>query len=469
MNQRYDAVVIGAGPSGEACARRLCAGGLRVALVEREYTGRETAHRAAIPAGNIRASARVFRGPPTALGAMTAAIARREPSIHGTSISGPSDIFLMDRMTVDPMSSEGIEVLRGSASITKTGKVRVLGNMLATENIIIATGAISRIPDIEGLEEAGYWTNREALTSRSLPETVVVLGDGAQAIELAQLFCRRGSEVTIVAQGNRLFLDEDPAAGQLFARHLRDCGVRLILGHNVRSIERDPDGIRVITLDNGLHVRGREVLLATGRIPQIAGLGLEHTDVRIHARGIEIDEYCRAAKGIWAVGGVTDVGYFTHVAHYQARIAADNILGQPHPAQYGSVPRIAFTDPQLAATGLTLAEAQKEGLNISSVTVDLIPGVRNRTLGRDIGGTLTLHVDRDRGVLAGAWAIAPDAAAWIELAVLAIRATIPITVLRDLCAQYLTFSELYLQALDELTADVWEKHSPRSAAHIAVH
>lgn len=469
MSQRYDAVVIGAGPSGEACARRLCAGGLRVALVERKFIGGESAQSVMTPGvsiqGVVLGSARAFRHPPSVSSAMAAAIVgQREPTFNGESFLDPSDLVLLDRTT-----SEGIKVLRGSACITGPGRVRVAGTVLITDHIIIATGSIPRIPDIEGLEEAGYWTSRDAMTFRSLPESVVVLGDGTQAIELAQSFCRCGSEVTILAQGNRLLLQEDPAVGQLLARHLHDCGVRLILGRSVRSIERDPEGMRVITLDDGLYVRSRELLVAAGRIPQIAGLGLEHTDVRVHAHGIQIDEYCRAAEGIWAIGDVTGVGYFIHVAHYQARIAADNILGQSHPAHYESVPRIAFTDPQFAAAGLTLAEAQKQGLNISSITVDLLPGACYRATGREVGGTLTLHVDRDRGMLVGAWAVAPAAATWIEFAVLAIRATMPITVLRDLCEQQLTFSEIYLQALDQLAADVWEQHLALTTVQFAAH
>jgi dihydrolipoamide dehydrogenase len=451
MSERYDAIVIGAGLSGQACARRLRAGGAQVALVERASIGGETRLWASMPREGIFGSDTQLQR------------ARMLPSQRLTDFHDGLSPSLGDALQQEHLTGEGITILRGIASITDVGHVRVEGRMLETEHIVIAAGTKPRIPEIKGLAQAGFWTSREALSFRSVPASIVVLGDGAEAIELAQMFRLYSSEVTLIAQGHRLVLYEDPAAACLLAQHLHDSCVRLVLGRDVRGIARETDGRRVVTLDDGSHVHGQVLLLAGERTTYITGLGLEHTAVRVGARGILVDEYCRAAEGIWAIGDITGGGSFVHIAQYQACIAADDILGHSHAAYYSSVPRIAFTEPQLAATGLTLAKAREEGRDINSLTVDLDAKLRPRVSDKKgVHGELTLHVDRRRETVVGAWAVGPDAGEWIELAVLAIRAAIPIAVLHDTLKQVPKFSEIYHLALDLTAARDSEHDSTRS-------
>ncbi len=180
-------------------------------------------------------------------------------------------------------------------------------------------------------------------------------------------------------------------------------------------------------------------------------------------QGIKVDPYCRAASGIWAVGDVTGSGPYVHVAQYQARIAADDILGRPHPAHYLSVPRITFTDPLIAATGLTQAQAHERGIDIASITVDLshapmrpeapMNHAESAALAaarKEGAGKLTLHADRERGTLIGAWAVAPDAGDWIQIALFAIRTETLLTTLHDMLEQFPSFSEVYLEAVEQL-------------------
>jgi dihydrolipoamide dehydrogenase len=207
-------------------------------------------------------------------------------------------------------------------------------------------------------------------------------------------------------------------------------------------------------LDDDSQVRGQALVVATGRRPRTAGLGLDRAGVQVGSQGIVINETCRASEGIWAVGDVTGIMPLSHMAQYQARLAADDMLGHPHPAHYHSVPRVLFTDPQVAATGWTKSQSDiNQSADIRSVSVELKERASHLTSARkDIGGKLTLSADTTRGVLVSAWAVAAEASEWIQLAMLAIRAEIPLGILRDVLEQYPTFGEVYLSALDQLTS-----------------
>lgn len=450
----YDVIVIGAGLGGETCARRLCRGGLRVALIEREQVGGETAIWAPLPSNSLL-------GPANALWHVQAAARVTSPAV-GLPQQGTQHTDDMppqtDALQAAQLQHEGIRLIRGDASIIDAGhivvrRVDAADQPVETTHIVIATGSTRQVQPIPGLIEAGYWTHREVRIASSQPSSVVLFGDNAEAIELAQVIRLYGSEVTLITGTGQLVSHEDPAVGELLTEHLRHSGIRILPGRQVVQVQRDETGMRGVTLDDGTLVRGQAVLALGKRIPRTEGLGLEHTDARVSEQGIAVDEYCRAAEHIWAIGDVTGLAHSTHMAQYQARLVADAILGRPHPAQYQSVPRIVFTEPQVAATGLTLAQAEAQHLKVASASLDL-PARRIPTgiVAPTISGRFTLHADRERGVLIGAWAVAPDASEWMHLAVLAIRAQVPLAVLHDTVEQFPTFSEPYLRALDRLMA-----------------
>ncbi len=457
--QRYDAIIIGSGIGGGTCAHRLRDGGMRVALIERERIGGETARWAAIPSATLL-------GPANLLWRMREAAGVKSPSLTGSAgeADGGTDHGdaleqLTDEAQAEYLRHEGIDVYRGAATITEPGRVEVSGQTLETERIVIATGSEPYVPVIEGLAESGYWTAREAVSFSSLPQHVVILaGMGTHAIELAQMFRMYSSEVTLVVSAERLIPQEDPEVGELMAEHLHQSAVRVLLGRSVRKVERGPEETREITLDDGRRVQGQALVVAMGRTPRVAGLGLERLGVQMVGQGIRVGPNCRATAGIWAVGDVTNAGPYIHMAHYQARIAADDILGHPHPASYTSVPRITFTDPLVAATGLTLAQAREQGINVASLTIDLANApihpehqAPHSAIERtEIGGKLTLHADRGRNTLIGAWAVSPDAGNWIQPAVFAIRSGTSLSVLYDMFEQYPTFSDVYLKAVEQL-------------------
>jgi len=295
------------------------------------------------------------------------------------------------------------------------------------------------------------WTNREATTLTEIPERVVLIGGSAVGVELGQFLARMGSQVTLVQRGPRLLGREEPRVGELVAAQLVKDGIDVRVGRQVTAARRAGSDT-VIELDDGSGVHTDVVVLGTGRRPHTDGLGLAAVGVQPNPRGaLEVDQHCQVIDGLWAIGDITGVALFTHVAMYQARVVADTILGKPRTAHYHGIPRVVFADPEIAAVGLTTTQAAAQGIELATTEVNL-PDVLARpwTYDTDPYGHLGLLADRRRGVLVGAWAIAPLAGEWIHQAALAIRAAIPIDVLLDGVAQFPTYSEAYLKALERL-------------------
>lgn len=286
---------------------------------------------------------------------------------------------------------------------------------------------------------------------RDIPGRVLLMGGSAVGVEFGQFYAGMGAQVTIVQRADRLIDREDPRVGELAEQALSAQGVTVHTGATPASA-RKAGGTTLVTLDNGSQVETDVLILGAGRRPATAGFGLEAAGVTLTGRGgIAVDERCRAGQGLWAVGDVTGVALFTHVAMYQGRVVADNILGRERAASYEGIPRVVFADPEIAAVGLTAAQARARGISTAAAEISLADSVdRPRTYERDPRGALGLLADRDRGVLVGAWAVAPLASEWIHQAALAIRARIPIDILLDQVAQYPTYSEAYLAALERL-------------------
>ena len=447
MSEHVDVAVLGMGPGGEVAASRLLAGGKRVAVVERELIGGECAYWACIP------SKTVLR-PPEA-----GAEVERAAGVGGAELDWAAARDYRDDMArhlddagqVAGYADQGALVLKGEAQVTGPGRVRVDGRELTADHLVVATGSEAVIPPVDGLDEVTAWTNREAYTTAELPRRAVLVGGSAVGVETALFLARFGVAVTLVQRSDRLLKREEPRVSELAKSCLRAAGVDVRTGTSPRRARRDgADG--VVDLDDGTEARGDVVVLATGRAPRTRGLGLEHAGVALGERGeVLVDDHCRAADGVWALGDVTAVMPFTHVAKYQGRIVADAILGRPRAAHYDGIPRVVFADPEIAAAGLTQEQADRDGLRTAATEVDLAQSIaRPWTYERDPSGHLGLLADADRRVLVGAWAVAPQAGEWIHQASLAIRARIPIDTLLDQVAQFPTYSEGYLTALEAL-------------------
>ena len=443
----FDAIILGMGPGGEAAASRLLKAGKRVAVVERELIGGECAYWACIPS-------KTLLRPPEALGEVDKAAGIGGASLDWAATRDYRDYMIRhldDSDQVKGYAKRGARVFKGVATVTAPQTVDVDGETVTAEHVVVATGSDAFVPPIDGLDDVTVWTNREATTLREIPQRTLMVGGSAVGVELGQFLARFGTEVTIAERSDTLLSREEPRVGELIGEQLANDGVTALTGVTVKAARKD-GADTVVSLDDGSEVRCDVVVVGTGRNPRTQGLGLENAGVDLGERGeVRVDEHCRAADGVWALGDVTGIMPFTHVAMYQARVVTDNILGRDRSAHYNGIPRVVFTGPEVAAVGLTTKQATDRGVDIATTELDLANAIaRPWTYEKDPKGTLGLLADRKRNVLIGAWAVAPQSGEWIHQAALAIRAEIPIDVLLDQVAQFPTYSEGYLAALEQL-------------------
>jgi pyruvate/2-oxoglutarate dehydrogenase complex dihydrolipoamide dehydrogenase (E3) component len=455
MSEReFDVVVLGAGPAGEVCAGRLGDAGLEVAIVERHLIGGECTFYACMPSkallrpGELLAEVRRIPGVREAVSGeldVDAVLGRRDEIVHE-----------LDDSSLEPwLNDRGVTIVRERGRLDGERRVRAGDDTLvARRAVVVATGSDALIPPIDGLAEAKPWTNREATTSRRVPAHLVVLGGGVVGVELAQAWRTLGSQVTLIEALDRLIAREEQFASEQVEESLRDRGVDVLTG--VRAVAvRPQDGEVEVELESGGPVRGDELLVAIGRRPNTAELGLDSIGLEPDG-AIEVDDSMRANDWLYAIGDVNGRALLTHMGKYQARIAADAILGVGGPcialtAEGERSPRVIFTDPQVAAVGYTLGAAQEAGLNARAVDVPTQGNAGASFYGRDSSpGTARLVVDDDRGIAVGATFTGPEVAEFLHAATIAVIGEVPLERLFHAVPAFPTRSEVWLYLLEAL-------------------
>ncbi|RMI31296.1 dihydrolipoyl dehydrogenase family protein [Nocardia stercoris] len=449
-----DTVVIGLGPGGEAAANKLARAGRTVIGVEGHLVGGECPFYACVPTKMmIRA-------------ANTLAEARRIPLLAGTATVHPEWGKVAARIRDDAthdwhdtaavrrLTESGARVVRGWGRLTGPGEVTVdTGNggtrFVAESAIVLGPGADPVVPRIPGLARAGYWTSRDAAAATELPASLLILGGGPVACEFAQIFARFGCAVTMLVR-SRLLSREEPEAGAVLAEVFADEGIRVRTGVSAVRADHSEHGVTLL-LSDGDAVRAERLLLATGRRPDLAALGVGAIGLDDRAATVPVDDRMRAADRVWAVGDVTGHGAYTHVALYQSRIAVHDILGYDgERADYRAVPRVIFTDPEVGAVGVTEAQARDAGTPILIGCSSVASSARGWIHRAGNEGLIKLIADRFDEQLIGATSVGPAGGEVLSALALAVHARVPLEQLRSLIYPYPTFQGAIAAALRDL-------------------
>ncbi len=453
MTERADVIVVGMGPGGEDVARRLAEAGLDVVGIDAELVGGECPYWGCVPSKMMIRAANLV------------AEARRVPGMAGDSRVQPDWAPVArrirrdatdtwdDAVAVKRFEDKGGRLVRGWGRLEGADRVAVGDRVIeAARAIVVNIGSRASVPPVAGLADVPYWTNREAIETEEVPDSLAVLGGGPIGVELAQVFSRFGAEVTVMEVGSRLLGPEEPEAGELLEEVFRSEGIDVRTGVTVDAVHHDGERFAV-NLGSGEPVVAERLLVATGRHPDLRRLNVAAIGVDESARVLPVDDHLRVegVSGVWAVGDVTGKGAFTHVSMYQADIVVNDILGRAVvPADYRAVPRVTFTDPEIGSVGLSEQAARDKGLNVRVGRADVSTSTRGFIHKAGNHGYIKLIEDADRGLLVGAASAGPCGGEVLGLLTLAVHAEVATSRLRHMIYAYPTFHRAIEAAVKDL-------------------
>ena len=453
--QQVDLVVVGLGPGGEQLATEAAKAGMRVVGVDERLVGGECPYYGCIPSKMmIRAAnslAEAHRVGTLAGSAQVAPdfgpVARR---IRDEATSDWDDTVAVQRL-----EKAGVTFVRGHARLDGEGVVEVAGTRyVAAVGVVLNTGTAPAAPPVDGLDAVPYWTNREALRATEAPNSLVVVGGGAIGAELAQAFSRFGSRVSLVEAAPRILALEEPESSEVVARAFAADGIQVLAGARMQSVAHADGRFTVAVTDEGgadLTLGADRLLVAAGRRPNLADIGLDTVGLDPSARSVETDERMRAGEKLWAIGDITGKGAFTHMSMYQAGIALRDLTGADGPwASYHAVPRVTYTDPEVGAVGMTESQARDAGLDVRTASTPLESSSRGWIHGPGGEGVIKVVEDRAAGHLVGATSVGPTGGEVLSMLATAVHAKVPTAVLREQVLAYPTFHRAVSTALDGL-------------------
>ena len=451
--REFDIICIGAGPAGEALAGELKVGEMSFAVIESNLVGGECPYWGCIPSKTLLRSAEVL------------AEADRARELAASEVTYKVDYekvykraFEMARGLDDTKSTQGLEktgasLIRGAGKLVASGQVEVDGERLtARRAVVIATGTSPQVPPIEGLSTVEYWTNREAVLAPEQPERLIVLGAGPVGLELGQVFARLGTRVHLIETTPYPLPMGEPEVGKFIQEVLMRDGLEVSCDSKAVRVAQSGKEISV-TLESGDVVTGDRLLVCTGRTPNLDGFELDAAGVRKTSRGfISVDAATLlAATGVYAIGDINGIGGFTHLSNYHGKVLGRSLRGHKVTANHVAVPRVIFTDPEVASVGLTEAIAREKGIDVK---VGSIPDTLNMTsrgyIHGEPGGLVKLVADAQGGVLVGATLVGPTSGEMIHEMAVAIRAEVPLTTLADTIHAFPTFSRDFEAVFDNL-------------------
>jgi pyruvate/2-oxoglutarate dehydrogenase complex dihydrolipoamide dehydrogenase (E3) component len=468
LPQAFDVICLGGGVAGEGIAAGLRDSGLTLAVIERELVGGECPYWGCVPSKTLLRSGETLSEADRAraLAASRVAWDVDFPKVSKRVLWMARD--LDDARPAAALEKTGARLFRGEGRLVDPRTVEVEGERLtARRAVVVANGSTAVIPSIPGLDTVDYWTNRQAAIPRERPAALAILGGGSIGIELGQAFARLGSKVTVIEAGPKFLGLEEPEAGAALRPHLEADGIALSLGDPCTGVEQPPaatsvaPGAVVVRLKSGKTIAADRLLVATGRRANFeawreAGLPqTEHGWLKVDPATLE------AQPGVFGAGDITGLGGFTHLAWYHSEVIARRLRGQDARADHTAVPRVTFTDPEIASVGLSEAGARAKGLDVVVAAADPAESARG-SIHDFHGGAMKLVGDRGRGVLVGATLVTPRAGEILGELVLAIKLGTPLRTLADVIHPFPAFNRVLGALLADLAAKAARPDTARS-------